>query len=252
MYLRRLFGACVSVCWVGSLAIGQAGANRPIDDLVRITLERNLDYLALKTRVTEAQALMRQAGLRPSPTLEVEAGTGAITGSRGEAEYSAGYFQTIERGGKREKRVAVAEKGIALANAELLERERELAFDIKTAAIAAQVQELKLASLRSALETNQESHQLTVKRVGLGDAAPLEEQLLLTEVNRAQVQIISAGAARDAALVELRSMIGLSPTEEVRLGDNLNLGLSEPQLAELQTFALEHRPDLQISKLLEE
>ena len=108
MNMERLSGACVAVVLVASLAFGQAQPVRTVEELIRIALDRNQDYLALKERVTEAQALARQAGLRPTPTLEVETAIGAIVGSRGESEYSATYLQTLERGGKREKRMAVA------------------------------------------------------------------------------------------------------------------------------------------------
>jgi cobalt-zinc-cadmium efflux system outer membrane protein len=251
MNVSRLGGACVVALLLVRLAIGQVQGINSLDELVQMALERNQDYLALKERVTEAQALTRQAGLRPSPTLEVEAGVGAIGGSSGESEYSAAYFQTIERGGKREKRLTVAEKAVALAEAEIRERERQLAFDIKSQAVSVLGQENKLASIRSMLVTNQDSYRLTTQRVELGDAAPLEEQLLLSEVNRTQAQITSAEAARDAGLVELQRIVGLSAVPRLDLAEGLRLGDHEPQLKELQALALEHRSDLLTLKLLE-
>jgi outer membrane protein, heavy metal efflux system len=252
MHSYRLGGACAVVLLFASLAIGQAQAVNTIEDLIRIALDRNQEYLSLKARVTEAQALTRQAGLRPNPTLEVETGIGAILGSHGEAEYSAAYIQTIERGGKREKRLTVAEKAVALAESELRERERQLTFDIKSQALAVLSQEFKLTSIRSMLVTNQDSYRLTTQRVGLGDAAPLEEQLLLSEVNRTQAQITSSEGLREAALVDLQSVVGLSSVPRLNIAEGFQIGDREPQLAELQAFALEHRPDLQTLKLLEE
>jgi cobalt-zinc-cadmium efflux system outer membrane protein len=252
MHFYRPGGACAVGLLLVSLAIGQPQAVNTIEELIRVALERNQDYLSLKQRVMEMQALARQAGLKPGPTLEVELGTGAIAGSRGEVEYSAAYFQTIERGGKREKRVAVAEKAVALAEAEIRERERQLAFDIKSQVVAVLGQELKLVSIRSMLGANQESYRLTTQRVGLGDAAPLEEQLLLSEVNRTQAQIASAEASREAGLVELQSVVGFSGVPRLNPAEGLRFGDHEPQLEELQVFALEHRPDLVTLKLLEE
>jgi len=252
MHSYRPGGACVVGLLFASLVLGQAQTVSTIEDLIRAALDKNQDYLSLKERVTEAQALARQAGLRPTPTLEVEGGIGAITGSRGEAEYSAGYFQTIERGGKREKRLTVAEKAVALAEAEIRERERQLTFEIKTQAISILGQDLKLSSIRSLLVTNQDSYRLTTQRVGLGDAAPLEEQLLLSEVNRTQAQLASVEATREATLIDLQSVIGLPVPPRLSPSVRLEIGDHEPPLAQLQSFALEHRPDLQVLKLLEE
>jgi len=252
MYYQRLVGACAALIFLASWAIAQGRASSAVEELVQIALDRNQDYLALKERVTEAQALARQAGRRPSPTLEVEAGIGAIAGSPGETEYSAGYFQTIETGGKRQKRLAVAEKGVLLAQAELQERERELTFDVKVRAIAVLSQELKLTSIRSVLTANQDSYRLTTQRVRLGDATPLEEQLLLAEVNRTQALIISTDAARQAAVVELGRVIGMPSAQPLTLNNDFNPDQREPRLDELQAYALQHRPDLQILKLLDE
>src|SRR5258706_6702935 len=72
-----------------------------IDDLVSAALERNGEYLATAQRIREAEGLLRQAGVRPNPTVEIETAQGRALGSEGESEYTAGYFQPIETGGKR-------------------------------------------------------------------------------------------------------------------------------------------------------
>ncbi len=52
------------------------GSGLTADNLVEMALERNREYLALKQRVSEAQALLRQAGIRPTPALEFQGSTG--------------------------------------------------------------------------------------------------------------------------------------------------------------------------------
>jgi len=251
MRLSRLSGA-IALGLVASLVFAQAPTTGTVEDLVHAALDANQDYLSLKERVTEAKAVARQAGLRPGRAIEEEAGTGAITGSRNESEFSAAYLWTMERGGKREKRVAAAEIGIALAEAELRERERNLAFDIQSRSVVVLTQEQKVASMRSLLGTSQESYRLTAQRVSLGDAAPLEQQLLLAEVRRTEAQIAAADVARDAAFVDLLAAVGLPSGPRISLNDRLRIGEKDPTLAQLQSYALEHRPDLLILKLLEQ
>ena len=252
MHWERFVGALAAVTLTAAVTAAQSPPSSTFDDLIRLALERNQQYLASKERLTEATAMARQAGLRPAPTFEAETGIGAIVGSRGEAEYSAAYFQTIERGGKREKRLAVAEKGIALAQAELQEVERQLAFDVKIRAIAVLSQESKLVSTRTLLVTNQEGHRLAAQRVGLGDIAPLEEQLLLAEVNRTQAQIVSIDAAREASLAELRGVVGAPPAQPIGPVSEFKVAGQEPRLDQLQSYALQHRPDLRVLQLLED
>ena len=42
-----------------------------VDDLIRIAIERSRELGAARARVAEARGLLRQAGVRPAPALEV-------------------------------------------------------------------------------------------------------------------------------------------------------------------------------------
>src|SRR5882757_251528 len=97
----------------------QSGQAYAVNDLIQTAIEKNRELLVLRQRVAEAQGLLRQAGVRPASSLQFGGATGRPFGSAGKEEYSAGYSQPIEAGGKRDKRVQVAEKGVLLAGAEL-------------------------------------------------------------------------------------------------------------------------------------
>ncbi|HNY38948.1 MAG TPA: hypothetical protein PKJ41_01075 [Bryobacteraceae bacterium] len=68
------------------------------DDLVRIAIERNRELQATQQRVAEASGLLRQAGIRPAPSLQFEGSTGRPLGSSGEEEYATGYSHPLEMG----------------------------------------------------------------------------------------------------------------------------------------------------------
>ena len=115
------------------LTAGHAQQSKALDadEVVNTALTRNREFLALNERIRETEALLRQAGVRPFPTIETEIATGRPLGTVGEEDYSAGYFQPIETGGKRQKRTSVARFGVELSRAEKLERRRLLTFDVK-------------------------------------------------------------------------------------------------------------------------
>lgn len=108
---------------------------------------------AWDSRQSAAEANIRQAGVRPNPSLGVElenfAGTGAYS-LLDRTETTLSYQQTFERGGKREARVDAAR-----ASAEVVPRRREvrrldLLRDVQTAyaeALAAEA-ELLIAEAR--------------------------------------------------------------------------------------------------------
>ncbi len=222
------------------------------DNLVEKALERNREYLALKQRVAEAQALLRQAGIRPTPALELQGSTGKALGSEGEEEYSVGYFHTIETFGKRTKRVNVASKSVELAEAELAEKRRQLAFDVKTRFAEAIAAERKLEAITRLIETHRGNYRLVEVRVREGDAALLEQQLLLTELNRSQAQQAAFAARSRSSLLELKKTIGLGSTDNLNLGNDLGLETDPPTLEELQKQALTSRPELRTFRILED
>src|SRR5262249_27545977 len=129
-----------------------------VNQLIEEAFDRNREILAARQRVQEAEGLLRQAGVRPVPTMEANAGSGRPLSSQGEQEYTVGYFQPIETGGKRSKRVAVAEKGLQLAEAELAERTRQLAYEIKLRYIDVAASQRKVAAIQSIVDVNRESY----------------------------------------------------------------------------------------------
>lgn len=237
----------------GAAARGQPGGARvSAGELVRIAIERNRDFLALRQRVAEAQALLRQAGVRPAPTLELEGSTGRPLGTVGEEEYSAGYFHPIETFGKRDKRIQVAHKSLELAEAELAERGRQLAFEIKTRYAEAVAEQRKFEVLARLINVYRESYWLTEARVRAGDAALLEAQLLSTELNRAEAQKAVASGRRASLLLELRRLAGLTTADALTIGDEFPPGGSDYGLPQLLDRAFQDRPDLRLARLLEE
>jgi cobalt-zinc-cadmium efflux system outer membrane protein len=92
--------------------------------------------------VAAARAEQVQAGLRPNPVLSVEAENVAGTGDYSvfeQPELTVTYEQPIERGGKRAARVAVAARGIELAEAQARVTRLDLAQQVQRAFIDVQI-----------------------------------------------------------------------------------------------------------------
>jgi len=243
--------AAILLSWTAALG-QEPGTEYSAKKLVETALQRNREYLAARAKVTEADALLRQAGIRPTPSLEIETASGKLLGSPGESIYSAAYFQTIETGGKRDRRIDVAEKAKAVAEAEVDEQRRQLTFEVKTRFFRAVTEELKLAAINRLIPVNRENYQMTVSRVELGDAAPLEQQLLLTDVNRAEAQQAIFSARADAALLDLKTTVGLSPSDPLQIPTDFLFETTAQTLNELSAYALKNRPDMRVLIALEE
>jgi cobalt-zinc-cadmium efflux system outer membrane protein len=218
--------------------------------LIRQAFERNREILAAQQRVAEARGLLRQAGIRPVPTLEVNAGSGRPLGTAGEEEYAVGYFQPIETAGKRSKRVLVAEEGLKLADAELAERSRQLAYDVKTRYIDAVANQRKVEAIDGIVTVNQESYRLVDARVQRDDASPLERQLILVELNRTEAQRASAAGHAKSSEFELRKTAGIGGNEPVISPVPSPLPVLSASLDDVRQRALEMRPDLRAARTL--
>jgi len=219
--------------------------------LVEMALQRNREYLAAQGKISEAEALLRQAGIRPAPTIEIEAASGKLLGSSGESAFTAGYFHTIERGGKRDARILAAQRAKELAETEVQETRRQLTFEVKKRYVQAVAEEVKVAAIERLIPVNRQNYQMTVSRVELGDAAPLEQQLLLADVNRTEAQQAIFSSRYQAALLELKTVVGMSATDSLAVPAAFRLDGPSVGLEELVRYALEHRPDLRTLAALE-
>lgn len=225
------------------------------NDLVRRALTTNGELTAARLDIERARARLRQAGLRPNPTIDFEQTTGRFTGSAGEVETSIGVAVPLEMGGKRRRRIELAQAEFEAAEAEIADRERRLANDVRGAYAEA------LASLRE-LEITQNLNEIDVQttrfvqaRVNEGESAPIELNLLRVEVDRLRSRRALVEGKLQAAILRLKSLTGTPIDELLRLQEDLNAPpLPAPPVTvdAAVEIALRTRPDLRLARLTEE
>jgi cobalt-zinc-cadmium efflux system outer membrane protein len=252
MKRKRVLPLCLGMFFMSTAARSQEKGPITLEDLVRASLDRNREVLALRQRVAQARGLTRQAGVRPAPTIEAEGVSGRPLGSMGEEQFSAAFVQPVETFGKRKGRVRVQALSIALAEAEVDDRSAQLAYEIENGYLSAVYERERIAVLDRVLASLRDSQRLTEARVREGDAAPLEANLLAVELSRADAQLADAIGRRAAAEVELRRLTSLSPTDAVPtislpIGSKAALSLEQ-----LIARANGKRPDLRSARLLEQ
>jgi len=215
-----------------------------VDQVVWFALSRNPDILAARQKLHEAEGLLRQAGLRPNPALDVSVSNGDLLGSSGEREFAFGYSHTLELGGKREKRLEVARQNLELARDEIANRERLLSADVKIR--CAQV----LALVRSLQNTEElfrltgQSLDLAKARTAAGEGAPLEQGLLQVEVNRMGSDRLLFSAQAEEALLQVKLLAGLPLEMPLQLSDSLDRRGGALDFQNAVEAALSRRPDL--------
>ncbi|MBA3768173.1 MAG: TolC family protein, partial [Acidobacteria bacterium] len=101
-------------------------------DLVRRALASNRELAATRLDIERGRARVRQAGLRPNPTIDFEQTTGRLTGSPGESETSVGVSLPLELNGQRRRRIELAQAELEAIEAEVADRERRLTGEVLT------------------------------------------------------------------------------------------------------------------------
>ena len=235
---------------IGVFAGAWPGSAQSVDELVQRALSSNREYLAGLERVRQAEALLRQAGVRPMPALDAEGGSTRLLGSAGSQQYSLAYSHPLETAGKRPKRMAVATLGMEIARAEADERRRLLIREVRQDYAEAVSAARKAALLSDFMRIDAETLRLVTARVENGDAAPLERHLLETEIARNEAESALAEGKVQIGLLELEKLGALAPGTRL-----LNAGpvkaSAAPAGAELTKRALDGRPDLRVLALSE-
>lgn len=224
-----------------------------VEKLLELGANRRADLQAARARLAIAEGKLRQASFRPNPTFDTEFGSTKFLGGEGEYDFSAGVSQTFELGGKRSKRVQVAELELQQIRAEVLALERKLAVEIRTAYTNALAAARQLDVLEKLIVANAEIVRVTEARLKEGDVAPLDLNLVKVEADNLKIKAIQARNDLETALLQLKTLIGADVAETVKLAPQterpprLDLGLSE-----LTDIALRERADLQAARLGEQ
>lgn len=224
-------------------------------EIVKTAFDTNSEIKIAQLEVDKAKARLRQAELRPNPTLEVEQTTGRFVGSPGDRELEVGVSVPLEAYGQRRRRVDLARAEITLKEAELTARERELVIKIFTDYIEALSASRELQVLDDILVLDMQTVKFVQIRVNEGESAPLELSLLQTEVERLRAQRQLAEGKFQAAVAKLKFYSGVAYDAPYNLRGDIATAELPVLPATLETsvdVGLKNRPEIRLAVLEEQ
>lgn len=221
-------------------------------DLVRRALASNGELAAARLDIERARARVRQAGLRPNPTVDYEYTTGRFTGAPGEHESSIGLSVPLELGGKRRRRIDLARAELEASEADIADRERRLTSEVRAnyAEALAALRELQITENLNDIDV--QTTRFVQARVNEGESAPIELNLLRVEVDRLRSRRALVEGRLKASLLKLKILSGMSADELLRLREDLETPVLPPPPTSLDAaidIALRNRPDLRLAQL---
>ncbi len=216
-----------------------------LPQVVEVSLQNNGDLKSFREEKGIREAGKTRAGLLPNPTLDLEGGTGALTGSSAENNMEIGVSQEFLLAGKRGKRLTVADRELEAYRWQLADRERTLREEVKAVFYDAMLAEQRLKLTDRSIELNRQLLEVTKDRLAAGDIPELEMNLAKVELIRSEGTRIEIERALLQTRARLFTFMGLPAGEAPAIAGTLDNGFSlKKNLADLKQLALGKRPDL--------
>ena len=221
------------------------------EDLAKLTVSNNKDLQAARETVRQAEARFTQARLRPNPSLEASTATDAIFSNDGDSTFSVGVTQPFELGGKRPKRMRLAETEVEVRRAEEADAERQLLGRLRSLVADAAGAAARMELLQRVDQLNQQTVNVMNVRLRSGDASELDSRLLQAQTNQIRSQRLVAGNQLDGILIQIRAIAGLPADAPLVLKPSA-ITMQAGSEAAVITKAVESRPDLRAARLREQ
>ncbi|MGH9469528.1 MAG: TolC family protein [Terriglobia bacterium] len=257
---RLRIAACLAL--LALLARGAAAQSQPpvridLEQAIQLALSHDHALLAARTLVPQSRAEEITASLRPNPEFLTDGlfipffSPKSLTGGvlNDISEFDAGVSYTIERGHKRQARVAAARSVTAVTASQVRDAERTLTFGVAQQFIGVLVAESTLQLAQQDLASfqntvNISSAQYKAGNISEGDLLKIKLQLL-----QFQTDVSAAQVARVQALAGLRQLVGYDavPAGYDVIG-TLSFKPVHVSQMDLEAEALQLRPDLLAAK----
>ena len=194
---------------------------------VQLALENNPEISAARREIDAAEGARTQAGAYQNPTLGLE-----VEDVRRDSRTTTVMLsQPFELGGKRAARMAVAERTVDLADAQLATRQAGLRASVTAAFFAALVAQERVRLAQTALELASIGSQTAGKRVLSGKVSPVEEIRAKVAEANVRLELVQAQGELQTSLQELRALTAHSVHIEVLDGNVLALPMLPAQAA---------------------
>jgi cobalt-zinc-cadmium efflux system outer membrane protein len=237
--MSKVFGCRAIAVLVGIVAPLTNAYSQPVPVEQRLLAERYIDTaLGLTLADAIAGALDREASLRASRA-ELEAARGMRQQAGLRSNPSLMFERREERAGtdnqtmlqvsiplelfRRSARIDVAERELEVAGRFVADRIRTLINDIKMRYGQAAAAAREVAVADNLAVSARRDLDLLRRRVNEGGSPPLDRDRLALEVHRFDAALLHAVGRAEAAMVELKRSLGLSPDSPMKMKETLEV-----------------------------
>ncbi len=215
-----------------------------LQDAIARAIEQEPSLRAARSDIDVARAMRQQAGLRPNPSASFDRRE-EPSGTDNQTMVSVEWPLDLWR---REGRTAVADRQVTATELAVMNRQRLLASDVRSryGEVLIGVRESEI--LDELVDTTRAQLALVRSRVEEGASPPLERDVLEVELRRLESDRLLQDGRTEAAVFELKRLLGLSPAFQLTVRDALEVvvqreAIERPTNAR-DTELVQQRPDV--------
>src|SRR5215470_4872046 len=254
---RFLSGITLLAVAVSSIQAQDKPSKRSItlDQAVEIFMRQNLELVAGRYDIETADAEKLTARLRPNPQLTIGLSDlpvnlkGPVTK---ESTYAYGISRTFELGGKRSKRIDVANANSDLARGQFQMTVWQLTNDVKRKFYTVVLNQSLLSLARENETTFAEIVKHTTELVNAGEISGLDLERVEVEKLKFDTDLANSERDYEVALRDLRFVLGGDyRSMDIEVLGSIDYEPYQFTFAELRDKGLAERPDLKAAQLSE-
>jgi len=232
-------------------AIGLRAETISLDQALKEASEKNLNLLAERYNLTIADARIVQAGLRPNPVFTYGQDMQNVfrlqspENSSSSPEVNGRVDFIVERGGKREHRIALASAQKSVAELQLTNTLRQLYLDVANAYVDALAARDSVTLARENLKSLQDVVDVNQSRVRAGDLAEVELTRTRLAAMQFETTVRQAELKLRTAFIKLLLLMGRGPSPDgIEISGDLRSDRLAQAADQIRAVAFENRPDL--------
>jgi cobalt-zinc-cadmium efflux system outer membrane protein len=209
-----------------------------VQEALDLADKQNLDLAAARRRRAVGLAGIRIARQRPNPSASVAA-------LRDEPHEALFFDQPVEIGGKRGRRIDIAQQEGALTELEIAALARQVRRSTREAYYAVAYARAESERLARIVGVAKRLAQIAEDRFKTGDVAQLEVIQTGLEVSRAEADLQVARQREKVSMSQLNALLNESASKAWELAGTLEDNTPTPRLDDLISRAYQSNPDLQ-------
>lgn len=212
---------------------------------VEKALSSNPHLLAAELEVKRAKVQLFWEGRLDNPELELAAASDALAKTDGESLFEVAFIQNFPLSSRLRDAVELRRVGVALAEAEVRERKRGLAREVRGACAELAAVAGKVALYEKLVALNAEIETFLQSAAERGEASPLDVTGTKLAGRVLQREAKAAAAEANSHGSKLRGLLGLGADQELEIAGGAALPDAAPAATMSRDAVLAKRPDYQ-------